>query len=141
MAKKPEWQSLESKLSAGKSLERACEETGVDIEAAKVWLESQRSHRDFDDDTLRIAAAEALHHGISKLTKASSEDRRISSENLGATQTSWADTDLEAAKVLLKFALDARKLLAVKRGVKERMPDGQPDLFDTADPWTFKESK
>lgn len=149
MAKTPEWQSLARKLRRGKTLEQAAEESGIELDKAKEWLEEQRKLACYDDDSLRLVAGEALRHGIDRLVKASREPERVGStftvdEEGGKSGINYALTDVDAAKALVKFALDARKMLVGKAVAKKIMD--QPDLFDgvaasgSVGHWVFRDN-
>jgi len=140
-AKSPEWQAFERKLRRGKSIEDAATEAGIELDAAKEYLAKKRENAaSIDDDVLSLTAAEAMCHGMRTLIAATKDSERMASEGFGEGRyTSYTQTDIEAAKTLLKFALDARKLLAGKKKAEQAAKDqGQRDLFDN-DPWEFKE--
>lgn len=139
MAQERDWQSLESKLSRGLLLEQAVLETGIPLEEAKKWLEERRKNGEFDDSTLRIVAAEALYHGLEKLIKLANADKRISSESFGESgSTSFESVDLQAARTLVKTALDLTKILKSNKKADNEKPSVAPDLFDISR-WHFKE--
>lgn len=95
----------------------------------------------FDDDTLRSAAAEAMHHGLEKLIELSKAEPRVSSTTetceMGQSRSTIESTDLDAAKTLVKFALDARKLLGMKKA--DSKVGGLVDLFDGNGNWDLKD--
>jgi hypothetical protein len=134
-AKAQNFQSLERKLRRGKNLERAAAECGIDIAAASSYLEAQRAARPFDDDALRIAAGEMLHHGVKTLIELTKlRDGRLGSdgENLGefggSMTKKWEFPDLPAAVALVNGALKIRALIAPKGRAPGRGPGA--DLFD-----------
>lgn len=143
------WEGLERKLRRGKSLEQAATEAGIDIEEAKAWLESRRENRGFDDDSLALVGAEALHHGIEVLIELSkirtgrvgTEGTREGSGPIAiSTTTKFHHPDLGAAQELVRAGLKIRQILdAAKRPAAK--DDGTPDLFDQTAPegsnWSF----
>lgn len=142
--KTPDWASLERKLRRGKTLEQAAEEAGVDIAAATEYLAKKREHAAANgDDVLELAAAEAMHHGIQTLIRATKEkDGRLVGEGYGEGRFDRKESvDIDAAKTLLKFSIDARRLLVQKKKpAKDAAGAGQDDLFDREPGnWDLKE--
>lgn len=143
--KKPDFGALERKLSAGKPLSLAAEEAGMPLQEAEKWLEEQRYRAVYDDDALRLAAAEALHYGLTALIWASQQhDGRIGmsgdANHGGMTSMQYPDND--AAKALLAFSLNARKMLRPK----DKKESTGNDLFDSfsgtvTGAWTFKDTE
>ncbi len=148
-------QALEKKIRAGKGLEQAAEEAGLDIEAARSYLEGRRATAAaVGDDCLELNAAEAIHYGMKGLIGAVKErNRGVESselgENGGLYKVKESVIDVEAAKALLAFALNAKKLIFAKQcraaGGGTVSPD---DLFDHATgdtiamgSWEFKRIK
>ncbi len=92
---------------------------------------------------LRLEGQRAIKKALTKLSALAEGQQRTSSESetygIGsASSKSWAADDLEAAKALAKFGIDAIKL-AKAGSLKEEGPDRQKDLFDSAlDPWDLK---
>ncbi len=118
----------------------------MSVDDAREYL--GRAAKDLDDDGLRMVSAYAMTTGVTVLAKIAKEGRRSSSkemhsgEGVDASQAkeTYESTDLEAAKTLLKFAIDARKLLlASKAPAKTGNPALGKDLFDSGSPWSFKE--
>ena len=146
MTKPPSYDfgALEKKLSRGKSIELAAEESGVPLEHALTYLRGRSDTREFDDETLRLAAAEALHHGLDALIEASKiRNGRIGSVGDGdhGGVTKFDHPDVDAGKALVSFALACRKLL--RPVPKEASGGGSDDLFDKAEhssPWQFKKA-
>ncbi len=78
---------------------------------------------------LRLVGQEAIKKALTKLTKLARGDARIGQH--------FESTDLEAAKALAKFGIDALKL-AKTGAAKEKDADGD-DLFDRAESaWDLK---
>lgn len=143
------WEGLERKLRRGKSLEQASSEAGIDLEEAKTWLEARRQNRGFDDDSLALVGAEALHHGIEVLIELSKiRTGRVGTEGTregsgpGAisTTTKFDHPDLGAAQELVRAGLKIRQILDAAKA-PTRKDDGSPDLFDQTPPeasnWSF----
>lgn len=145
------WQSLWAKIARGKSADQAAIECGLPLEDVHAALKEHRERvGEFDDHTLRMAAAEALSHGLSRLIK-------VANEEPGAPEVITSDdrkgkamivkvqrADVQAATALVRFALESRKLLKLSQLGAAKMPGGARDLFDAGDesslgPWSFKE--
>jgi hypothetical protein len=96
---------------------------------------------------LHQMAQAALKKSLKKLSKLASGEQRASKSStmemgpLGPEriEETYTSDDLEAAKALAKFAIDALKLARTGAGAKKT--DGQPDLFDepaAENPWDLK---
>lgn len=133
-----DWASLDRKIASGKTLEQAALEAGVTIQEAQSYLAERRVNAPFDDDSLRLVAAEALHHGVAKLIAAAQAGPRTASEKVETGATAYESSDIDAAKALVRFALDAKKLI---KGTSVTAKKEQKDLFDIADkgPWKLKD--
>lgn len=152
----PDFKSLELKIRRGKTLEQAAAEAGIDIAAATSYLEARREAAGkVGDDCLELNAAEAIHFGMKTLIAATKEkNRQVGERDSTEAGGSWSKTDavidIDAAKALLSFALNAKKLVLAKKG-KVALPagDAAPDLFDVGDGgetrelgnWVFKRIK
>lgn len=131
-----DWQGLESKLAKGKSLEQASIEMGIPIEEAQQHAKEKLGHTILDDLTLHLAAGKALQVGLEQLQRIAeagplkvkwSEGR---GEGISQSET-IAATDLDAAKALVRFSLDVRKILGDKGRTSEKTKGSGPkDLFD-----------
>jgi len=114
---------FDSLIKRGKPVEEAAEMAGVPIAEAHTRMADSRAHRAFDDDTLRIAAAEALYYGLDKLIEIARAPPMVTSrettdeDGLKTTEKIEA-TNLDAAKALVRFALDARRQLGINKGIK-----------------------
>lgn len=126
---------------------RAASEAGLTEEEAKAYLDERASE---EDKSLRAFSDQALKVALKALTNAIKEKNRKVSHS---TSSEGADgerdyhmereavIDVDAAKALLKAGMDARKLL--KRGsaaLGGGEPAGERDLFDRANPWSFKKT-
>ncbi len=135
----PSLARLEKKLRRGKTLEQAASEAGVDLDEAKKWLEAKRALKGFDDDTLALVGAEALHYGVKTLIELSKiREGRVgteteqtgSGEDRTSTTTKFDHPDLGAAQELVRTAMKIRQLIAPKaKGARDE--EGE-DLFDGA---------
>jgi hypothetical protein len=94
---------------------------------------------------LRIVGQSAIKKALTKLRKIAGGDQRVSSVSVSegggkATKSkTMAADDLEAAKALAKFGIDALKL--ARTGVPRDPGAGKKDLFDdaeTANPWDLR---
>lgn len=102
------------------------------------------SERMADVDTLnfqlRLVGQGALKSALKKLHALAQGQDRLSSHSSGDTSESFASVDLEAAKALAKFGIDALKM--AKSGLPEKDDDSnvRKDLFELAapDPWKLK---
>lgn len=142
MAASRDYPGLERKLARGKTLEQASLETGIPLEEAKAYIEKRReSAKETEDDALLLFSNEALQTALKTLKRAANDQERMSSEGFGEGRyTSYATTDVEAAKALLKAGLDARRMLEKKKSSAKLGPmaQGIVDLFDATSPWSFK---
>ncbi len=93
---------------------------------------------------LRCVGQEAIKNALTKLSTLASGEQRVSGtvsiDGTGKARESESlvSDDLEAAKALAKFGLDALKLAKVG-GAKADAPPSDPDLFDaTANPWLLR---
>lgn len=138
-----DWQSLERKLAAGMSLERAAELVGVDIEAARKWARETLDQQDAGDITMARTAGVMLERGFSKLSQIASEGRRLAAvehfdDEGNHTKTErYSDADLDAAKALVTAAIAVRKLLGPARAAKTGRGASatiQLDLWDNRKP-------
>lgn len=132
--------SFHAKLRRGKSVEDAALEAGIPLEEAHTYLAKTRENVPFDDDSLRLAAAEAMSHGLGKLIEIATAPPRVTKEThfedgamIGQAQTE--STDLDAAKTLVRFALDARKMIGAKKGAP--IDEALKDLFDSN--WSLRD--
>lgn len=87
---------------------------------------------------LYMRAHGAIKTALTKLKKLARGDQRVSSESVGKGMgIAYMSDDLEAAKALAKFGIDAMRLARTVRS-KDQSP-GSQDLFDKApDPWDLK---
>lgn len=125
-------------------MEDAAVQCGIPIEEVYQYVTDKMSQVDTLNWELRLKGQEALQHALKKLTKLAQGKQRISSqsESMGPgmnSSTGYAADDLEAAKALAKFGIDALKLANIGKAPKEKERDGQPDLFENADPWRLKQ--
>lgn len=134
---KRDWEGLESKLSSGKLLEQAAIEAGIPIEEARTWLSARRDNHPYDDDTLRILAAESLVTGLHALMEIAKErEGRIKAEG-GEFGRTFEFHDTDAAKALVQAGLKMKSLLGVTK-----VTTAAKDLFDLAtSSWEFPEAK
>lgn len=135
------FKSLERKLASGKTLEQAALEAGLEVDAAREYLAQRRtSAAETEDDTLLLFSNEALRTAMNVLKRATRDPDRIKSETFDMGGTTFALTDIEAAKALLTAGLAARKMLYSRKTATSKMQnlDALSDLFDRTDPWEFK---
>lgn len=136
---------MEKKISKGVRLEEAAEETGIPIEEVFQYVTDKANKVDSLNYELRLFAHGAVKNAMAKLAALAGEGQRIrgtthyDDEGKPTSSQTFGPDDLEAAKTLARFALDAFKLAkvsAVDSG------SGDDDLFDKArkakDPWQLK---
>lgn len=86
---------------------------------------------------LYMRAHGAIKTALTKLKKLAGADQRVTSKSAGGKSIGYNSDDLEAAKALAKFGIDAMRLARTVRS-KDQSP-GSQDLFDKApDPWDLK---
>ena len=135
---KRDWEGLERKLSRGKLLEKAAEESGIPLEEAQIWLANRRETHSYDDDSLRILSAKALVSGMNALIRASQEkDGRIKGEG-GTIGSTYEYSDVDAAKALVMAGLKVRSMIGARKEPEKKTGE-QDDLFDRA--WNFPTQK
>lgn len=159
-----DWQRLESKLSLGIDLHQACLQLDIPFDDAKEYVERQLEDRCLDDWCLHKSAHAALQTGLEQLQRIAQagpmetefEDSEDIQDKLSGDVTKIkktkkvAATDLEAAKALVRFGLDARKLvgsMARKTAGNEAITKDLWDLAQESDgrvihgPWNLKKVK
>jgi hypothetical protein len=127
---KPDWEGLERKLRTGMSLERAAEAMGIELRDAQEFVSKRLEDNKLDGVFLHLAAQDAIKVGLKTLKQIAKAGVR--------SGLNTRDADLEAAKALVKFGLDAKKTPGA-----QLMRDGkggarvsvQLDLWDTAGNW------
>ena len=78
---------------------------------------------------LRLISQKALKNSLTKLTELAAGEAREGKD--------FESTDLQAATVLAKIAMDAIRICKV--GAASRSGDSSPqDLFDATNPWALK---
>lgn len=135
--KNKDFQALEKKLSKGIPLDEAAAQSGLTLDECYDYIKGRSEHLDTLNYELRKAGQKAIEKALDKLTKLSAGEARYAM--MGETCHS---VDLEAAKTLAKFGLEALKLSksAKTAGTTDQ---GQPDLFDASGasvlgPWVLK---
>lgn len=134
-----DWQGLEKKLAAGKTLQTAAIECGIDLAFAEEYAKGRLKQSILDDVGLIESASVALQVGLQKLIDIANAPPMLKNvtESEGSkedgdfvsTSKTFEATDLDAAKALVKYAVDVRKLVGTKSGVGGKT--GYPDLFDS----------
>ena len=120
-------QALEKKLRCGFTLEDSCRQIGIEIEAAKGFLEAKKELDDFNRIADGMWGRSAAVKAVDKLKKiiAACEDDEVCRR---------------ASKDLLDFYRDERKRLEQKvaEAGKLAAEQGQNDLWDSwENPWAF----
>lgn len=143
-----DWEGLRRKLRAGKTVELAAIEMGIPLDEVKAWVDEQEAARAFDDLTWRESAHAALETAMRTLRKVAKQGPRTSTTERDGERVytcTPVNSDVDAARALLKFAEGMRK-----GGVKEKLiqesAKGNRDLFDhiaqsIEGPWTFNPPK
>ncbi len=126
---KRNWQLLDRKIARGISLDEAAVQSGIPMEEVLARVSKNMAEVDSLNFQLRLVGQDALKNALTKLTALAG--------GLAREGKDFESTDLEAAKALAKFGIDALKLS--KSGGARRDDDGERDLFDAAaDPWKLK---
>lgn len=136
--KRVNWQSLEHKISNGFTLSQACEHLGIDEQEAIAYLSEKSKLEKYDSDILRLCGFRAIQTALEALEQIVKDGPRIAMKD----SETYYNTDLQAAKELLKFGMDVRKL-AHSKDVLKSATKGEgsgPDLFDMQGPWDFNRS-
>lgn len=146
MAKEPDYKSLKSKLRRGVPLETAAIEAGIELEHATEWLAKLKADEaGTGDERLLLFSNDAINTGITALKAAIKEKTRVVStaDFQGSSERSQV-LDIDAAKALLRYGFEARRLIDKRKQaaqVMQAVQQGASDLFDLAamSPWRFKE--
>jgi uncharacterized protein (DUF1800 family) len=144
---KRDFSALEAKLARGKPLCLAAEEAGIPVEEAKEWLDKRRLPDDqASGDQLALFADEAMAVALAALKDAIAEKNRavMSTERDGPSvfTSKEAVLDLDAAKALLRAAMDARRMLERRKTPQRKaqaVSEAVQDLFDLG-PWKVKKT-
>lgn len=136
------WECLNRKISQGISLEDAAIECGIPLNEAVAYISDRMTAVDTLNFELRLIGQNAIKNALTKLTELSQGKQRISSisnagDNRGRKIQALTSDDLDAAKALAKFGLDALKF---SRSTMPSQDNSQEkDIFDsTRDPWKLK---
>jgi hypothetical protein len=141
---KREWQSLQKKISRGTPLEEAAAECGIPLEEVFQYITDRSAKVDTMNFELRMFAQGAVKNAMAKLSKLAEGEQRVRSqtdfddEGKPVHSKTMGPDDLEAAKTLARFALDALKLARVGGAPRSDSPE---DLFDKSaddNPWALK---
>lgn len=145
-APKKDFRALRRKLASGKTLAEAAAEAGMTEEEAKAYLTARESE---EDETLRAFSDQAMKTALEVLERAAREKNRGLGQKLTelgpdgplVTETKEQVIDVDAAKTLLRYAMQAKKMLRDDRDGRGSGGDqaGDRDLFDQG-PWTFRKS-
>ena len=142
----PDYKSLQRKLRRGVPLEDAALEAGIPLDQAQAWVEKLRADEaGTGDERLLLFSNDAINTGITCLKAAIKEKNRKVSEGFGeGMSVREAVIDIDAAKALLKFGFEARRMIDKRKHaaqVTAAVAQGASDLFDLAasSPWRFKE--
>lgn len=125
------WQGLERKISQGWPLEKAAIASGVDIDEAKAWAQERLDGARLDLVAFQLSAHEAIQTGLERLKIIAGAGPRTSDDN---------NADLDAAKTLVRYGLEARKQASQPTiGGKGVSVGVQLDLFDLKGAWDVDE--
>jgi hypothetical protein len=138
-------QRLNRKISRGIPLDEAAVQLGIPIEEVFSHVSAKLSEIDTLNFELRLAGQGAIKKALRKLSKLASGDQRVSGTLfLGADGKSresqnLVSDDLEAAKALAKFGIDALKLARSGKIARDTGDAADEDLFDrSTNPWDLK---
>lgn len=111
-------------------MEEAAAQAGIPITEVFDYVNSRMAQVDTLNFELRLAGQGAIKEALKKLMELTQGSAREGQH--------FESTDLEAAKALAKFGIDALKF--ARQSLAPRVNDGdvEKDLFDIADPWTLR---
>lgn len=133
---KKDFAALRRKLAGGKVLAVAAAEAGMSLEEAQAYLTARE---DEQDTSLLAFSDEALRVSLMALKRAVKEKNRVTAfGSLQDGMTKEAIIDVDAAKALLKAAMQAKKMLRAEKVAAAGAGAVEKDLFDS--PWSFKKS-
>ncbi len=114
------------------SVEEAAKQTGIPIEEIFQYVTERAASVDTLNFQLRLVGQGAIKSALTKLHDLAAGDAREGKD--------FESTDLEAAKALAKFGIDAIKLAKTGGGDRDSESEVKRDLFDIAaqDPWRLK---
>lgn len=128
---------MKRKISRGISVEDAAAQTGIPVDEVFEYVFNGMKEVDTLNFQLRLIGQGAIKNALTKLSELAAGSERLASETNGPSSVSFASVDLEAAKALAKFGIDALKL--ARAGNAPRDDEIKKDLFDpTQDPWKLK---
>jgi hypothetical protein len=128
-------------------LEEAARQAGIPLGEVYQYVEDRSITIDTLNFELRLAGQRAIRKALTKLSKLATGGQRPTetSETVKGdgyselTTEKLTSDDLEAAKALAKFGIDALKL-ARSGGAKDDSGGKQTDLFDKQpNPWSLKD--
>lgn len=145
-----DWEGLGRKLRAGKSLDQAAAETGIPLDEVAKFFEDRAKATEHEVECFGMAADDAMKRGLRELRKIAKAGPRYSEteysdEGKPMSSRTPISTDLEAAKLLLKFAENV-KLKLRRNQAQAQVAKSQADLFDKAQPeqlygpWVIKQT-
>ncbi len=111
-------------------MDEAARRAGIPIEEVYQRVKDLSGQVDTLNYELRLISQKALKNSLTKLTELAAGDAREGKD--------FESTDLQAATVLAKIAMDAIRIC--RNGAAPRDGDKTPqDLFDATDPWKLKD--
>lgn len=137
---------VERKLSDGVSFSLACEQVGWDEVEARKYFSDQSKTLHEDAYSVSKFAFQALKSGLETLEKISKDGPRCAGE-----KETLYNTDLDAAKSLVRFGVDILKMNKIQKGSVKRTQGrdengNEFDLFDFANardaalgPWRLRD--
>lgn len=132
--KRRPWELLERKIAKGFTVEAASVQCGIPINEVFDYIKLKSTEIFALDFQLRLEGQSAIKTALAKLKELAAGDCREGKD--------FESTDLEAAKALAKFGIDALRLAqsGVKGGKGGGGAEPDDDLFDRSpDPWKLKE--
>lgn len=124
-------------------LDQAATLVGIPIEEASEYARKRLESGELDAVSLHLSAHDAMMTGLDVLKRIARESPRERIEEIGrkheGKKVVVSHTDLEAAQTLVKFALEAKKILRTSVGKPEqrsgRGMSVQLDLWDNLGNW------
>lgn len=130
--KRRDWEGLKRKISRGIPLDEAAAQCGIPIGEVFQYVSSRMAQVDTLNFELRLIGQGAIKNALTKLTELAQDGAREGKD--------FESTDLEAAKTLAKFGIDALKLARAGLAPPKGDEPEKTDLFDAAaNPWKLKQ--
>lgn len=123
----------------GFSLEDAAAAQGIDLTEALKWASERLNQKGALSAELKLMAESSLQIALRKLKEIAQAQPRLGEVDPETGNVlAPINTDLDAAKFLAKFSLDALKLTGAAAAPAQKDPAARIDLFDLKGLWNLK---